>query len=99
MANTPTLMQSEEERAPWNESPEIRETIPVIVSITLSKRMYIDATPDAAGNFNNLEEEAENQHWLPKEILETVAHRNDFSASLKKDCKDWFVDELVVMQD
>lgn len=95
-SNTPTLMQSEEERAPWN---EVKETIPVIVSITLSKRMHINVRRNEFGEPMNLETEAENQHWLPKEILETVARRDDFNKALKEDCKDWFVDELVVMED
>lgn len=34
MSNTPTLMKSEEERAPWNDEPFVRHT--VFVSITIS---------------------------------------------------------------
>lgn len=96
MENYPTLSQTEEERAPWN---EVKETIPVIVSITLSKRMYIDAKRNEFGEPINLETEVENQHWLPKEILETVAHRDNLNKALKEDCKDWLVDELTVMED
>lgn len=37
--NTPTLMQSEEMRAPWNEEPSV--TMDVLVSLTISKPVTI----------------------------------------------------------
>lgn len=38
-SNTPTLMQSEEERAPWNNEPK---TVNVVVSETLSRVVTVE---------------------------------------------------------
>ena len=83
MNNTPTLMQSEEDRAPWNQKTKLIE---VTVSQMLSSLVTIEVPMD----FDIYDKEAlENivreQIYLPSEVI------NEHS----QDC--WYVDDFCVM--
>jgi hypothetical protein len=41
--NTPTLMQSEEERAPWNEAPAYPLDYEVVITETITRRFHVSA--------------------------------------------------------
>ena len=83
MNNTPTLMQSEEDRAPWNQKTKLIE---VTVSQMLSSLVTIEVPMD----FDIYDKEAlENivreQIYLPSEVI------NEHS----QDC--WYVDDFCIM--
>lgn len=80
--NTPTLMQSEEERAPWNEKTK---TINVVVSQMLSAEVTIEVPEDLEYDPVELEKYVRDQITLPSEVV------NNHS----KDC--WYVDDFCVM--
>lgn len=83
MNNTPTLMQSEEARAPWNQ-----KTVPVNISIcqVLSTGVTIQVPKDFdLDNKAALEDIVREQIILPSETI------NDHSP----DC--WYVDEFCIM--
>lgn len=82
--NTPTLTQSEEEKAPWNEKTKI---ITVTVSQCLSANVDI-AVPKDFEDYNNksvLEDFVREQIILPSEVI--LEH--------SQDC--WYVDEFCVI--
>lgn len=88
-------------------------TIPVTVSITLSKTVDIDVLDDGYierdedGNkfFVSTrepitKEDVRKQVWLPDEILKLVSEERLHNQHLfKKDCQDWVVDELEVIEE
>ena len=69
MNNTPTLMQSEEERAPWNEKTKIIE---VNISQCLSSTERIEVPEDFEDYDNKeaLEDFVREQIMLPSDCLE-----------------------------
>lgn len=69
MDNTPTLMQSEEERAPWNEKTKIIE---VNISQCLSSTERIEVPEDFEDYDNKeaLEDFVREQVMLPSDCLE-----------------------------
>ena len=80
--NTPTLMQSEEERAPWN----ARKTkkITVDVSQCLSATVDIEVPEDLEYSSINLEDYVREQIVLPSEVV--LEH-----------CPDcWYIDDFCV---
>ena len=81
--NTPTLMQSEEEIAPWNRNTK---TIEVNISQCLSTIVNIEVPEDFEDydNRNKLEEFVREQIILPSEL--TFQH--------SPDC--WYLDEFWV---
>ena len=81
--NTPTLMQSEEERAPWNQNTK---TIEVNISQCLSTIVNIEV-PEDFEDYNNSEalcDFVREQIILPSEL--TLQH--------SPDC--WYLDEFWV---
>ena len=83
MNNTPTLMQSEEEIAPWNRKFKM---IPVNISQCLSTTVDIEV-PEDFEDYNNSEalcDFVREQIVLPSEL--TLTH--------SPDC--WYVDELCI---
>ena len=90
MNNTPTLMDSEEQRAPWNddpfEGPEQYKIIEVTISQTLSSTQEIQVPIDFDDydNMNKLSEFVREQVILPSEL--TLKH--------SQDC--WYVDDFCV---
>ncbi len=67
MSNTPTLMQSEEKKAPWNERTKIIE---VNISQTLSCTQYIEVPEDFDESDNKaLEELVKQQIVLPSDLI------------------------------
>ena len=81
MNNTPTLMDSEEKRAPWN-----TKTIEVNISQCLSTTVDIEVPEDFDDydNMNKLSEFVREQVILPSEL--TLKH--------SQDC--WYVDDFCV---
>ena len=81
MNNTPTLMDSEEKRAPWN-----TKTIEVNISQCLSTTVDIEVPEDFEDfdNMNRLSEFVREQIILPSEL--TLEH--------SQDC--WYVDDFCV---
>lgn len=81
--NTPTLMQSEEERAPFNEETKL-------IEVTVSQMLSSLVTVEVPKNFditdeNALKEVVREQVYLPSEA--TLEH-----------CQDcWYVDDFCVM--
>ena len=87
--NTPILMQSEEERAPWNDPFEGEEkkykTIEVDISQCLSTIVEIQVPEDFDEEKDSLEDIVREQVILPSELV--------FKHS--QDC--WYVDDFCVM--
>ena len=83
MMNTPTLMQSEEEIAPWNRNTK---TIPINISQCLSTVVDIEVPEDFEDydNKDALEDFVREQIVLPSEL--TLTHSSD--------C--WYVDDFCV---
>lgn len=84
--NTPTLMTSEEQRAPWNDMENTPMKIDVTVSVTLSKTVQIETSlyktrPDGSIYMedSDLEEEVKSQVDLPQDKY-----------------NDWCVDDFAV---
>ena len=72
MNNTPTLMDSEEQRAPWNNDPFEGQykTIEVTISQTLSSTQQLQVPIDFDESNNNaLEEAISEQIVLPSDLL------------------------------
>ena len=91
MNNTPTLMDSEEKRAPWNDDPFEGEekkykTIEVNISQCLSTVVEIQVPEDFDdyNNMNKLSEFVREQIILPSELI--------FKHS--QDC--WYVDDFCI---
>lgn len=80
--NTPTLTQSEEKRAPWNEKTKI---INVDVSQCLSCSVNIEVPEDLEYDPKVLEEYVREQIQLPSEIV------NKYSDTT------WYVDDFCVV--
>ena len=82
--NTPTLTQSEEKRAPWNEKSKM---ITVNISQCLSTTVDIEVPEDFDDydNTNKLSEFVVEQVILPSEVI--LEH--------SQDC--WYVDNFCVM--
>lgn len=81
--NTPTLMQSEEARAPWNQK---FKRIEVNISQTLSCTQYLDVPEDFDETDKKaLEELVTNQIVLPSDLI----YENGY------DC--WIEDEFCVL--
>ena len=83
MNNTPTLMNSEEQRAPWTQNTK---TIEVNISQCLSTTVDIEVPEDFEDydNMNKLLEFVREQIILPSEL--TLKH--------SQDC--WYVDDFCV---
>lgn len=83
MNNTPTLMQSEEERAPWNKSNKL---INITVSQMLSAEVSILVPEDFdLDNEDALKDAVREQIMLPHEVINE--NSTDF----------WAVDDFCVM--
>lgn len=84
MNNTPTLMDSEEQRAPWTQNTK---TIEVNISQCLSTTVDIEVPEDFDDydNMNKLLEFVREQVILPSELV--LEH--------SQDC--WYVDDICVM--
>lgn len=81
--NTPTLMQSEEERAPFNEETKL-------IEVTVSQMLSSLVTVEVPKNFDIFDTEAltnvvREQILLPSEVI------NEHS----QDC--WYVDDFCIM--
>jgi hypothetical protein len=90
MNNTPTLMDSEEKRAPWNndpfEGPEQYKIIEVTISQTLSSTQEIQVPIDFDETDTNALERAVNkQIMLPSDCLEVNGY------------PEWVEDDFCVM--
>lgn len=84
--NTPTLMQSEEEIAPWNRKSKI---ITVNISQCLSTTVDIEVPKDFEDYDNKelLEDFVREQIILPSEVISVISEHS-------QDC--WYVDEFWV---
>ena len=82
MNNTPTLMQSEEERAPWNKRTKIIE---VTISQCLSSTQQIEVQEDFEYNQEKLKEYVYDQIMLPSDCIQNEGYY------------DWYVDEMCVI--
>jgi hypothetical protein len=82
MNNTPTLMQSEEERAPWNQKTK---TIEVNISQCLSSTQTIEVPDDFEYDQEKLKEYVYDQVMLPSDSLEYEGYY------------DWYVDDFCVI--
>ena len=83
MNNTPTLMDSEEKVAPWNEETKL-------IEVTVSQMLSSLVTIEVPKNFdiydeNRLKDVVREQIYLPSEVI------NEHS----QDC--WYVDDFCVM--
>lgn len=81
--NTPTLMQSEEERAPWNEKTKIIE---VNISQCLSATVEIAVPKDF--------EDYDNEELLKGFVREQIVLPSELTFKLSPDC--WCVDDFCV---
>ena len=80
--NTPTLMQSEEKEAPWNEKIK---TISVDISVSLSNTVEIEVPEDFDESDNKtLERIVMEQVYLPQDVIATGQLRG------------WIIDEFCV---
>jgi len=80
--NTPTLMQSEEERAPWNQKTK---TIEVNISQCLSSTQTVEVPEDFEYDQDKLKEYVMVQIVLPSDCLEIDGYY------------DWYIDDLCVI--
>lgn len=114
MSNYPIMSQIEESKAPWNQKENPKKKIEVTISVTLSKTVRIevsdytitDSGKDEDGNYFetidysdcNLEEEVENQIYLPQEagkiISEAVYRGIPVNLAQAEDLSNWNVDEF-----
>lgn len=83
MNNTPTLMDSEEKRAPWNEETKL-------IEVTVSQMLSSLVTVEVPKSFdiydeNRLKDVVREQIYLPSDVI------NENS----QDC--WYVDDFCVM--
>lgn len=83
MNNTPTLMDSEEKRAPWNEETKL-------IEVTVSQMLSSLVTVEVPKSFdiydeNRLKDVVREQIYLPSDVI------NENSP----DC--WYVDDFCVM--
>lgn len=83
MDNTPTLTQSEEERAPWNQETK---SIEVTVSQMLSSLVIIKVPK----NFDISNKEA-----LENMVREQIILPSELTLKYSQDC--WYVDDFCVM--
>lgn len=82
MNNTPTLMQSEEERAPWNKKTK---TITVNISQCLSTTVDIEVPED----FDETDNAA-----LTNIVYEQIVLPSELTIDYSPDC--WYVDDVCV---
>ena len=82
MNNTPTLMQSEEERAPWNQKTK---TITVNISQCLSTTVDIEVPED----FDETDKTA-----LTNIVYEKIVLPSELTVDHSPDC--WYVDDVCV---
>lgn len=82
--NTPTLMQSEEERAPWNQNTK---TIEVNISQCLSTIVNIEVPEDF--------EDYDNSEALCDFVREQIILPSEVILDHSQDC--WYVDDFCVM--
>jgi hypothetical protein len=83
MNNTPTLMQSEEERAPWNKKTK---TITVNISQCLSTTVDIEVPEDF--------EDYDNSEVLCDFVREQIVLPSELTSTHSPDC--WYLDEFWV---
>ena len=81
--NTPTLTQSEEERAPWNDKTRI---ITVNISQCLSTTVDIEVPEDFDETDNNA---------LTNIVYEQIVLPSELTLDHSPDC--WYVDDFCVM--
>ena len=80
--NTPTLMESEEKRAPWNKGTKIIE---VNISQCLSSTQSIEVPEDFEYDQEKLKEYVYDQIMLPSDYIQNEGYY------------DWYVDEMCVI--
>lgn len=81
MENTPTLMTSEEQKAPWNDDSQNYVTKDVTVSVTYSKTIPMLFPKDDSAGEEYAEEQLREYNMLPLKESET----------------DWQEDELAII--
>lgn len=102
-SNTPTLTQSEENRAPWNDK-ENKVKVDVTVSITMSKHLTIEVDVTDIDDDNKLMTAFDSQKYSPEQIsaiLNEYSHRkviNNIQTKLK-DLSGWNVDEKCIVKE
>ncbi len=109
--NTPTLMQSEELRAPWNEPETPMKKFEVTCSQSLSKTVLV-MTDNYVSDTNWGEEYHDNDYHTPdqlislfKQFLEEQKAKGVFFKSemytdwLIKDCSNWIEDETEYIEE
>lgn len=83
MNNTPTLMQSEEKRTPWNQKTKTVE-VDISISMSLHTEVEIPENADETDSYI-LEQAVDEQIVTPKDIID-----------MGYLYKDWIIDEFCV---
>lgn len=99
-SNTPTLMQSEEKEAPWNQE-EKEITVEATVSITMSKTVKLTISKGDEDDDRKLMSDFDTQYYSPEQMkafLEEYKKRKNIKNIQAKinDLSDWVVDEKCI---
>jgi hypothetical protein len=90
MNNTPTLMQSEEERAPWNDNPfEGEEQKTRIITVNISQCLSTTVDIEVPEDFDESDERA-----LEDIVREQIILPSEVIFKHSQDC--WYVDDFCV---
>lgn len=98
--NAPTLMQSEEREAPWNQD-EKEITVEATVSITISKTVKLCVNKGEEEDDRKLMTAFDTQKYSPEQMvtfLEEYKHRKTINNLQTKinDLSDWVIDEKCI---
>jgi hypothetical protein len=98
--NTPTLMQSEEERAPWNEAPVEPRTVHVDVEYVIQRK---GVSVPVCGDDDDLMECHDDEHYTIEDLLDILKgyvkadlekhtcskRKEEFLNRILSDCEGW----------
>ena len=89
--NTPTLMQSEEERAPWNDNPfKGEEQKTRIITVNISQCLSTTVDIEVPEDF----EDYDNKELLEDFVREQIILPSELTLKHSQDC--WYVDDFCV---
>ena len=90
MSNTPTLMQSEEKRAPWNDNPfEGEEQKTRIITVNISQCLSTTVDIEVPEDFDETDNRA-----LINAVYEQIVLPSELTIDHSSDC--WYVDDFCV---
>ena len=90
MNNTPILMQSEEERAPWNDNPfEGEEQKTRIITVNISQCLSTTVDIEVPEDFDETDNTA-----LTTIVYEQIVLPSELTIDHSPDC--WYVDDVCV---